>query len=216
MNNEYIQKIKQLIQDETKAELKANETDTKATVTEIPISLLKTTTFMAIFPSVTSIIPLKILLGFDAFAILIALIFIVLLKKEKETNKENILKHQLDLTKGLETLSESDEYFSIIKDLAKRSYLNYIQKSRKIIEFKWDFIRNVGIILGNLLLVATRYINPSLLGTNPGLKPTWFSLCIIVVFALNWYFSNHLTQKKMDAEKAQFFTKVNEQYQELI
>ena len=126
------------------------------------------------------------------------------------------MKHQLDLTKGLETLSESDEYFAIIKNLAKRSYLNYIQKSRKIIEFKWDFIRNVGIILRNMLLVAIRYINPSLLGTNSGLKPTWFSLIIIVVFGFNWYFSNHFTQKKMDAEKAQFFTKVNEQYQELL
>lgn len=216
MNNEYIQKIKRLIQDETKVELKSNKTDVKAVVTEIPISLLKTTTFMAIFPSVTSVIPIKILLGFDTFAILIALIFIILLKKEKETNKENILKHKSDLIKGVETLSESDDYFSIIKDLAKRSYLNYIQKSRKIIEFKWDFIRNVSLILGNVLLVAIRYINPSLLGTNPELKPTWFSLCIIVVFALNWYFSNHFTQKKMDTEKAQFFTKVNEQYQELI
>lgn len=110
----------------------------------------------------------------------------------------------------------SKRYFAIIKDLAKRSYLNYIQKSRKIIEFKWDFIQNLGIILGNLLLVAIRYINPSLLGTNPELKPTWFSLIIIVVFGFNWYFSNHFTQKKMDAEKAQFFTKVNEQYQKLL
>lgn len=216
MKTEYIQKTKQLIQDETDAELKSNEIDVKAVVTEIPISFLKTTTFMAIFPSVTSIIPIKILLGFDAFAILIALIFIFLLKNERKNNKERILKHQLDLTKGLETLSESNEYVSIIKDLAKRSYLNYIQKSRKIIEFKWDFIRNVSIILGNLLLVAIRYINPNLLGTNPGLKPTWFSLCIIMVFALNWYFSNHLTQKKMNAEKEQLYTKTSTQYQKLL
>lgn len=216
MDNEYIQKIKQLVQDETEAELKANETDVKNDVTEIPIDFLKATSFLAIFPYFTSIIPIKILLGFDAFAILIALIFVVLIKNEKESNKERILKHQLDLTKGLETLSESDEYFAIIKDLAKRSYLNYIQKSRKIIEFKWDFIRNVGIILRNMLLVAIRYINPSLLGTNSGLKPTWFSLIIIVVFGFTWYFNNHFTQKKMDAEKAQFFTKVNEQYQKLL
>ena len=135
MKTEYIQKTKQLIQDETDAELKSNEIDVKAVVTDIPISFLKTTTFMAIFPTVTSIIPIKILLGFDAFAILIALIFIFLLKNERKNNKERILKHQLDLTKGLETLSESNEYVSIIKDLAKRSYLNYIQKSRKIIEF---------------------------------------------------------------------------------
>ena len=171
---------------------------------------------MAIFPSLTSIIPIKILLGFDAFAILIALIFIFLLKNERKNNKERILKHQLDLTKGLETLSESNEYFSIIKDLAKQSYLNYIQKSRKIIEFKWDFIRNGSVILGNLLLFAIRYINPNLLGTSPGLKPTWFSLIIIIIFGFNWYFSNHFTQKKMDTEKAQLFIKVNEQYQELL
>lgn len=216
MNNEYIQKIKQLIQNETEAELKANETDVKNDVTEIPIDYFKATSFIAIFPSFTAIMPIKILLGFDAFAILIALIFAVLIKNEKESNKERILKHQLDLTKGFETLSENDEYLSIIKDLANQSYLNYIQKSRKIIEFKWDFIQNLGIILSNLLLVAIRYINPSLLGTNPGLKPTWFSLIIIIVFGFKWYFSNHFTQKKMDAEKAQFFTKVNEQYQELL
>lgn len=91
-----------------------------------------------------------------------------------------------------------------------------LKNPKKVIEFKWDFIQNVGIILGNILLVAIRYINPSLLGTNPGLKPTWFSLCIIVVFALNWYFSNHLTQKKMDAEKEQLYTKTSAQYQNLL
>ena len=74
MNNEYIQKIKQLIQDETDAELKSEETRVKAVITELPIDFLKTTSFMAIFPSIISIIPLKILLGFDALSILIALI----------------------------------------------------------------------------------------------------------------------------------------------
>lgn len=216
MNNEYIQKIKQLIQDETDAELKSNETNAKAVITELPIDFLKTTSFMAIFPSIISIIPLKILLGFDALSILIALIIMFLLKNERKTTKERIMKHQINLTEGVDALSESEDYSHILKSLVKQSYDNYIEKSKKIIEFKWDFIQNVSIILGNLLLVTIRYINPSLLGTNPGLKPTWFSLCIIVVFALNWYFSNHLTQKKMDAEKAQFFTKVNEQYQELL
>ena len=216
MNATYIQKTNQLIQDETNAELKSNETNTKAVVTELPISLLKTTSFMAIFPSVISVIPLKILLGFDALSILIALIFMVLLKNEKETNKERILKHQLDLTKGVDALSESDEYSHILKGLVEQSYNNYIEKSKKVIEFKWDFIQNVITILGNVLLIAIRYINPSLLGTNPGLKPTWFSLCIILVFAFNWYFSNHFTQKKMDSEKEQLYTKANEQYLELL
>lgn len=95
-------------------------------------------------------------------------------------------------------------------------YDNYVEKSKKVIEFKWDFIQNIIIILGNLLLVAIRYIDPSLLGTNPGLKPTWFSLCIIAVFIFNWYFSNHFTQKKMDSEKERLYTKASAQYQELL
>lgn len=216
MKTKYIQNIKQLIQDESNAELKSEETSVKAVVTELPIDFLKTTSFMAIFPSVISFIPLKVLLGFNAVSILIASIIMFLLKNERKIAKERIIKHQINLTEGVDALSESEDYSHILKSLVKQSYDNYIQKSKKVIEFKWDFIQNVSIILGNLLLVAIRYINPSLLGTNPGLKPTWFSLCIIVVFALNWYFSNHLTQKKMDAEKAQFFTKVNEQYQELL
>ena len=216
MKTKYIQNIKQLIQDETNAELKSEETSVKAVVTELPIDFLKTTSFMAIFPSVISFIPLKVLLGFNAVSILIASIIMFLLKNERKIAKERIIKQQINLTEGVDALSESEDYSHILKSLVKQSYDNYIQKSKKVIEFKWDFIQNVSIILGNLLLVAIRYINPSLLGTNPGLKPTWFSLCIIVVFALNWYFSNHLTQKKMDAEKAQFFTKVNEQYQELL
>ena len=208
--------IRKLIQDETNAELKSEETSVKAVVTELPIDFLKTTSFMAIFPSVISFIPLKVLLGFNAVSILIASIIMFLLKNERKIAKERIIKHQINLTEGVDALSESEDYSHILKSLVKQSYDNYIQKSKKVIEFKWNFIQNVSIILGNLLLVAIRYINPSLLGTNPGLKPTWFSLCIIAVFALNWYFSNHLTQKKMDAEKAQFFTKVNEQYQELL
>ena len=216
MNNKYIQKIKQLIQDETDAELKSNETDAKAVITELPIDFLKTTSFMAIFPSIISIIPLKILLGFDAFSILIALIIMFLLKNERKTTKERIMKHQINLSEGVDALSESEDYSHILKSLVKQSYDNYIEKSKKVIEFKWDFIQNVSIILGNLLLVAIRYINPSLLGTNPGLKPTWFSLIIIIAFGFNWYFSNHFTQKKMDAEKAQLFIKVNKQYQELL
>ena len=216
MKTKYIQNIKQLIQDETNAELKSEETSVKAVVTKLPIDFLKTTSFMAIFPSVISFIPLKVLLGFNAVSILIASIIMFLLKNERKTAKERIIKHQINLTEGVDALSESEDYSHILKSLVKQSYDNYIQKSKKVIEFKWDFIQNVSIILGNLLLVAIRYINPSLLGTNPGFKPTWFSLCIIVVFALNWYSSNHLTQKKMDAEKAQFFTKVNEQYQELL
>lgn len=216
MKTKYIQKIKQLIQDETDAELKSEETSVKAVVTELPIDFLKTTSFMAIFPSVISIIPLKVLLGFDAVSILIASIIMFLLKNERKTTKERILRHQLDLSKGVDALSESEDYSHILESLVKQSYDNYIEKSKKVIEFKWDFIQNISIILGNLLLVAIRYINPSLLGTNPGLKPTWFSLCIIVVFALNWYFSNHLTQKKMDAEKEQLYTKTSAHYQKLL
>lgn len=87
MDNEYIQKIKQLVQDETEVELKANETDVKNDVTEIPIDFLKATSFLAIFPYFTSIIPMKILLGFDAFAILNALIFVVILKTKKKVIK---------------------------------------------------------------------------------------------------------------------------------
>lgn len=216
MNNEYIQNIKQLIQDETNAELKSNETSVKAVVTELPIDFLKTTSFMAIFPSIISIIPLKILLGFDALSILIAVIIMFLLQNERKTTKERIIKHQTNLAEGVDALSESEDYSHILKGLVKQSYDNYVEKSKKVIEFKWDFIQNTSIILGNLLLIAIRYINPSLLGTNPGLKPTWFSLCIIVVFVFNWYFSNHFTQKKMDSEKELLYTKANTQYQELL
>ena len=216
MNNEYIQKIKQLIQNETDAELKSNGTSVKSVVTELPIEFLKTTSFMAIFPSVISVIPLKILLGFDALSILIALIIMFLIQNKRKTTKERIIKHQINLTQGVDALSQSDEYSHILKSLVKQSYDNYIEKSKKVIEFKWDFIQNVSIILGNLLLIAIRYINPSILGTNPGLKPTWFSLCIIVIFVFNWYFSNHFTQKKMDSEKEQLYAKANKQYQELL
>lgn len=216
MKTEYIQKIKQLIQDEIDAELKSEETSVKAVVTELPIDFLKTTSFMAIFPSVISVIPLKVLLGFNAVSILIASIIMFLLKNERKTTKERILRHQLNLSKGVDALSESEDYSHILKSLVKQSYDNYIEKSKKVIEFKWDFIQNVSIILGNLLLVAIRYINPSLLGTNPELKPTWFSLFIIVIFGFNWYFSNHFTQKKMDAEKEQLYTKASTQYQKLL
>ena len=199
-------KIKQLIQDTSKTKIKHQETKDKSVITGLPISILKTTTLILIIPS---FIPPTILAKFVAISFLIGLVFFLLIKGKRKRNNERILNYYSDLTNTIDDLAKRDEAENLLKPIIINSYLDYMEASKIIIEFKWEFRQNLSFILGNLLLITIQYLNPNL-------KPTWFWLCMLLVFGFNWYFIFHFTQKKITSEKEEFYKKVNEQYQELL